>query len=1279
MAGMRALKRVWRYLAAACAAAALLLALGLGAFRLAIDLLPGYEQRLVEQLREATGLRVRFDSLYARVGRYGPEIAFRGARVLPASGEEPLISAASGRVSLAVFRSLLHRRLEVGRFMLVQARLHFVIYADGAVRLVGQESLRRSPEREGSQAMTLERLPRGLFVVRDATLAVLDLRAGQGQFELTGVHLALERSGDEVTLDGRIELPRHLGASVAFEAGVRGELADPATLRWQGRIAARELDLAQWAALLPAGYPVPRAGHGSLEVAAEGVGRNIRALRVQPRLADLRLHTGAEFTRVAGDLRLQRAAGELSVEASGLELSRAAAPWKPTRLAARLTVRDGRLRSASLRADYLRIENLVALATLAPPGTARDLVVALAPRGELAGLDFTVDDAGPGRLPDITGQARFSDLGSEPNGRIPGLHGLDGSIEGRGAGGIVQIATRDGAVVWPLKWRAPADLRTANGRLEWQRGVDGVRLWLDDAELDTGYGRAGGRLRVLLRPGEVPLLDLSATVTDADLTEVWRFLPIDRLKPGSIAWIDAALRGGRASGSVAVTGPGRGFPYRQGEGEFHASGQITGGRLLYATGWPEAYNLAAEVAFDGPAMTVTATQGTVAGLSIRRAEVASSDLRDAVFGIRVSGAGDAGRAIKLLQQSPLAADLGPLFAGLSGRGPFSGEYAMFLPARDRERRTVSVVADLAGVTLQHAGQPVALENLTGRFWLRDREIEAPELAGSLLGGPVSLRVTTRQEDGGRLQTVVDAHGQFTAEALRPAAHLPVNAGLAGSAEWQGQLSIRRPADRKVPASGRLHVTSELHGLASALPAPFAKAADTARPLVVDLDFGSDSAPRVEARLGRDVHALLLWRQRPEDPPIERGLVVFGGAAPGALPDARGLWLAGRLDEASLSDVLDLRWDEPAQHPLHAWFAGGNLMIRKFEALGYGFTNFTGRLQSVSRAWQADVVADEVSGRVMIPQVLPGDVPMTLDLERLQLGEPIRPPGAEPDPRALPSIRIDVRELRHLGRDFGHVQAELARGTAGLTLNRFTIRHAAYTATGHGSWLVQDGAQRCTLEFEADSDNVQGVLEAMQFGPAVAGRKGRVVASVWWPGPPESNAIERVSGQLELSAADGRLISVEPGAGRILGLMSIAHLPRRLALDFGDLTGEGLSFDTLRGTFQLRSGEATTDDLVLRGSSAEIGIAGITSLRHQTYDQTAVVTGQVGASLGVAGALAGGPAVGAALLLFSRIFKEPLQGATRGYYRITGTWDEPQVRRIDARELKETRQAGPGSG
>jgi uncharacterized protein YhdP len=323
-----------------------------------------------------------------------------------------------------------------------------------------------------------------------------------------------------------------------------------------------------------------------------------------------------------------------------------------------------------------------------------------------------------------------------------------------------------------------------------------------------------------------------------------------------------------------------------------------------------------------------------------------------------------------------------------------------------------------------------------------------------------------------------------------------------------------------------------------------------------------------------------------------------------------------------------------------------------------------------------VTGPAASGHLVVPYAFPGEVPMQLDLDRLHFGERLARDGdgADPDPRKLPAIRLNLRDFVFDGRRFGHVQAELSRGTAGMTLNQFTMTHASFKAEGRGSWLVREQRAECRLEFTVDSGDVQGFMGAMQFGSLVEAKHGRMSATLRWPGPPDVKALGRLSGRLEMAAENGSLTSVEPGAGRVFGLMSLAHLPRRLALDFGDLTGEGLAFDTLRGTFQLTDGEAYTDNLTLRGSAAEIGIAGRTSLRHRTYDQTAVVTGQLGASLGVAGALAGGPAVGAALLLFSQIFKEPLKGVTRGYYRITGSWDDPQVKRVDAREMKDNRQS-----
>jgi uncharacterized protein YhdP len=464
-----------------------------------------------------------------------------------------------------------------------------------------------------------------------------------------------------------------------------------------------------------------------------------------------------------------------------------------------------------------------------------------------------------------------------------------------------------------------------------------------------------------------------------------------------------------------------------------------------------------------------------------------------------------------------------------------------------------------------------------------------------------------------------------------------------------------------------------------LPAPFAKTADSSRPLALTASFDGTGGPRIEGALGREVRALLKWRTKSTDPPIERGIIQFGGAAPTALPESAGLWLTGRLEDASLTQLLDLEWQGPRGRPLQDYLAGVDLAVGRFEALGYVFTDVSGELRPGNRAWDVDVTGSAVAGRLSVPYTFPGEVPLVLDLERLHFGERAAAGGErpEPDPRNLPAIRANLGEFVFDGRNFGHVEAEFARGTAGVTLNKFTMKHPAFSAEGRGSWLVRGQAEECRLVFAVDTRDVKGFMGAMQLGTQVEGEKGRVTAELSWPGAPEVSAIGRLSGRIEISARNGNLTAVEPGAGRVFGLMSLAHLGRRLQLDFDDLTGEGLSFDTLSGTFLLADGIAHTDNLTLRGSAAEIGLAGQTNLRDRSYDQTAVVTGQLGASLGVAGALVGGPAVGAAVLLFSQIFKEPLKGVTRGYYRITGSWDDPQIRRIDAREMKDDRQASEG--
>jgi uncharacterized protein YhdP len=242
-----------------------------------------------------------------------------------------------------------------------------------------------------------------------------------------------------------------------------------------------------------------------------------------------------------------------------------------------------------------------------------------------------------------------------------------------------------------------------------------------------------------------------------------------------------------------------------------------------------------------------------------------------------------------------------------------------------------------------------------------------------------------------------------------------------------------------------------------------------------------------------------------------------------------------------------------------------------------------------------------------------------------------------------------------------VRATLVKLDDGISLKQLSVAAANFNATAKGEWRGKD-AGLGRIEGAITSSDVQDTLKQLGYVPVIEAKTGRVEFDLNWAGAPTGDALSRAQGQVQLSLDNGQVVGLKPGAGRVLGLTSVAALRRRLALDFSDLTDKGLAFDSVRGDFDLREGSAYTDNLLVKGPAAEIGLIGRVGLKNKDYDQTAVVTGSVGSSLPLA-ALAGGPVVAGAVLLFTQVFKQPLKGLARGYYRITGSWDNPIVERI----------------
>ena len=138
------------------------------------------------------------------------------------------------------------------------------------------------------------------------------------------------------------------------------------------------------------------------------------------------------------------------------------------------------------------------------------------------------------------------------------------------------------------------------------------------------------------------------------------------------------------------------------------------------------------------------------------------------------------------------------------------------------------------------------------------------------------------------------------------------------------------------------------------------------------------------------------------------------------------------------------------------------------------------------------------------------------------------------------------------------------------------------------------------------------------------------------------------------------MEVEPGAGRVLGLLSVAELPRRLMLDFRDFFSKGFAFNRIGGNVRFSGGQARSDDMNIDGPAAEIRIRGSADLRAQTFDQHIEVLPKSGNLLTVAGAIAGGPVGAAVGAVANAVLRRPLGEINAKAYRVTGPWKDPKV-------------------
>lgn len=1249
------LRRIRRHFIAACAVGLVGLALLVGTLSQLLPLAEHHPDRIAAWLSTRAGQPVRFERLDTTWTRRGPLLQLKGLRIGAGQGlaigdAEVLVSMYSG---LLPGRSLTELRLRGLALDLQQA-------ADG------RWSVRGLPQsRAGGDPLDALRRLGELQVIGgrlgvhapalgvDATLPRIDLRLRvDGDRLRVGVRAWAQI--DALPLTAVLDLDRQRGDGEAWVG------ADP-------------VDFRAWAPLLAAGGMRLREGKGELNLWLTLRDFAPVVLTTDSDLRDLRVE-GAPMPGVARpEMQLQRLQARLR--------------WQRTEEGWALHVPRLRLQAdgSQQQLDGLQLrvgKQMQVQAAAAQAGTAlralalsdrldaglRHWLYLAKPQLDVAQLQLRGQQGGP-----LWVQGELQSLAFASVGNSPGLRGLGGRFEGDANGFSLQLQPqRQLQFDWPTGFGVRHDLHLAGQIVGWRDEAGGWRIGTPAMRVEGTDYAADVRGGLWFQgDGTRPWMQLAAKLDDVPMTAAKRFWIHSRMSKGATDWLDMALAGGQVRNGIGlVSGDLDDWPFDNNDGRFEATGHISNGDIRFQHDWPLMGQVDADVAFIGPGFHMQGS-GDLAGVAVQTFEAGIQDFGQQPLYVRADSQGDAGKLLAMLRQSPLHKEYGDTLDNLAASGPANVHFDLLQPLHhDQGGGHLQGTVDLAGLKLVDKRFQLEFDNMRGQARYSNAGFAAEELAVRHLGqdGRLSLRAGGFVRDPTRafeseLAATLDA-GVLIDRAPEMAWLKPY---INGTSPWTIAVNLPKVAPGTPAPPSELRLRSDLLGTRLDLPAPLQKPANEPLPTTVaaQLPMG---AGRIDVAFGQRL--ALAARSHNNQTGVQ---VTLGSDHVDREPPPSGLTINGR------SPTLDaLEWIGLARG------AGGDgdpmplravdVQVGQLMLIGGVFEQTRLQLRPGPQALDVRLDGPSLAGKLNVPNADGGTI--SGQLERVYWQSLPTLPGAtaaparvqagadDMDPAKLPPFALDIADLKFGKVVLGQAVLRTRPIANGLSVEQLQFRAPSQEIDIRGRWLGKGGGSRTALDAQVRSEDLGGLLQNLDYGGQLRGGSGHARLQASWPGGPSDFQLGNLQGQLDVNARNGQLLELEPGAGRVLGLLSVTQLPRRLMFDFRDFFSKGFAFNQVEGSVQFGEGMARTDKVLIEGPAANITIRGQADLQKQQFDQTIDVNPRAGNLLTVVGAVAGGP-VGAALgAATNAVLSKPLGEIGARTYKVTGPWKEPKVEVIE---------------
>ena len=1260
----------WRWSWFAVTLSLPLLALTLLSVRLALPLLGDYRAEAQRLLSDYLQQPVQLEQLTVDWWGWGPELHISGLSLH--KNQQPLFDFTQAQLRIDLSQSLWR-----GRLILAEVRLQggdITLNWPMSSTAAGGAALRQADRPAISAPELLDRL-------HSLGRAVIELDRVWLQSPVSGrrelgrdfsLHISPEEAlGGTRQVSAEIALAPTFGSSLSVQAQLDQD--DQQIPGGHFYLHGKDLNLSAWP-----GISLLETGQGQIELWGDWRDGQLDTLVLQSELSELRLLNTPALQVVQARLQhLEQVRLTLQGQRDGTDWT-----W-------RAQVQDQSQSPPSLDVyaewsqqpdgdwqGHLRGLQLADLSDLLEGFWSRPEYQAwlarLQPAGRLAELDIAWRE----QHQQLTLTAAIQDLHTQPWQDIPGLQGVDARLQLSGDSAQLELTGTQVEIDWPLV-RQPIILQWLAGQLRWHRAASGWTLRTHDLQLDNPDFtlRLNGSVEVADQNPADPEFNLRLDFKQVDSARVAAYLPAARMNPKLIAWLDHALGPGQIpQGQLVLRGRVSDFPFEHNEGELEARFQVATMRLNYFPGWPAIDNLSAAVVFRNQGFEVLADSGTLGGVGLQQVRVRIPDMRQSELHVDAQLQGATATMLEVLANSPLREKIWTRLSDLRVSGDNQLNLNLLIPIED-EQAPVQVAGSVGftGGRVQLPGSAPALENLQGELDFSDAGVRARDLRLRFLDAPARLAIAT-----GKQTFDFNLAGRFDAAALAQPFGTAVSEYLRGTSDWTIELKLPQQ-NRTGQNRFELALQSDLQGTAILLPAPLGKAAASVRTSHLQLRQEQKQLT-VRMRTDAGLSSALRLQQSAAGWQVQRGTVRIGDellGGPAELPERNELVLQAHLPSYRLASVSsEITTDASG---VSGGLSSGAVGLAVFDRSELTLDKLVlGDWQAEDVQLQGQQVADgyhfrlggtDLAGELFLPQQIGAAEPVHLALKTLHLrrvpdaaGQGDVENATVMSPGVWPALQIDIDTLQLNTQRLGPLLLSVRPLPDGLRLNTLELSAPGQQLSASGEWRTGGADSRSWLQAKFYSEALGEALALLDIPIGVERAKTALGLDVSWPGTTRAPDLAQMRGTLQVHIEEGLLAEIKPGLGRLVGLVNVASLARRLTLDFSDLVETGLAFDQIDGTINFTGGRASTDDLLLQGPAVNIAVQGWLGLRDQQLQQTVTVMPQIASSLALAGAVAGGPAVGAAVLLAGQVLKPGLEKAVSLQYAVSGTLDTPVIER-----------------